>query len=749
MRNLPGREPGAEPPEPPEPSGPAEAAEAVDRADQRALGEALMEVCAEAGASVGMLYLPDPSRRVLHLAMTFGLARDFALPWSRVVMDDSIPVADAVRDGRFVWLGGQEETARRYPRLGLVLPYDFALAAAPLVPDPVPEAAEPTGAGLVLLWPGSHAPHLTERERAAVDSACGRLANHLRRAADAGHPVRPPAHPVMLRPLPPPTPGPAEAAAAMAFIRRLPEGNCALDLNGTITFITAEAADMLGAPVSRLRGALPWEALTWMDTPVIEDHYRAAAISRMPRSFTATTPIGRSLRFDLYPDDTGISVRITPVTADEPVEPPVHPPAVHPPDAPTAVPAEPSPSRATALYQLMHLAAALTEAVHARDVVDQAADMLVPALGAQALALLVAEEQRLRIVGYRGYTAELMARHDGIPLGIHTASTHGLRTGEPLFFTDADELAAAFPDVVIADGMAAWAFLPLIASGQPIGTLILAYARPHTFVPGERAILISLAGLIAQALDRARLYDATHQLAHSLQTGLLPHALPGVPHLEVAASYLPAAHGLDIGGDFYDLIRIDDTTVAATVGDVQGHNVNAAALMGQVRTAVHATAGDPPAEVLARTNRLLTDLEPGLFTSCVYAHIDLAAHTAQLATAGHPPPLLRHAGGPAKMLHLPPGLLLGIDPHALYTAVEIPFEPGTLLTLYTDGLVEVPGEDLEEGIAAVAARITATPEHHPVRTLADDLIGHARGGAPRTDDLALLLLRFAQETQRG
>ncbi|MET7758633.1 SpoIIE family protein phosphatase [Streptomyces sp. NPDC005389] len=736
MRNLP-EDQGAEPPEPAGFVGGVGDVEDVEGTDRRReLSEALIRVCAATGASVGMLYLPDPSRRVLHLAMTLGLSREFALPWSRVVMDDVIPVADAVRDGRFVWLGGQEETARRYPRLGLVLPYDFTLAAAPLVPDPAPEASVPTGAGLVLLWPGSHAPSLTDRERGAVDAACGRLANHLRRAADAGHPIRPPVHPVMLRPLPSPTPGPTEAAAAMAFIRRLPGGNCALDLNGTITFITAEAAEMLGAPVSGLRGALPWEALPWMDTPVIEDHYRAAAISRLPRSFTVTSPIGRCLRFDLYPDGTGISVRITAVTADEPVPSPAAPPAA---------PAEPSPSRATALYQLMHLAAALTKAVHARDVVDQAADLLVPALGAQALALLVAEEQRLRIVGFRGYPAELMARYDGIPLGIHTASTHGLRTGEPLFFANAGELAAAFPAVVIGDGMAAWAFLPLTASGRPIGTLILAYARPHTFVPGERAVLTSLAGLIAQALDRARLYDSTHQLAHSLQTGLLPRALPGVPHLEVAASYLPAARGLDIGGDFYDLIRIDDTTVAATVGDVQGHNVNAAALMGQVRTAVHATAGDPPAEVLARTNRLLTDLEPGLFTSCVYAHIDLASRTAHLATAGHPPPLLRRAGGPAKTLHLPPGLLLGIDPEASYTAVEIPFEPGDLLALYTDGLVEVPGEDLEDGIAAVAGRISATHELHPVNALADDLVGQARGGAPRTDDVALLLLRYTQE----
>lgn len=289
--------------------------------------------------------------------------------------------------------------------------------------------------------------------------------------------------------------------------------------------------------------------------------------------------------------------------------------------------------------------------------------------------------------------------------------------------------------------MAAWAFLPLIASNRPIGSLVLAYGHPRVFAPGERAVLTSIAGLIAQALDRARLYDATHQLARSLQTGLLPHTLPRVPRLEVAARYLPAAYGLEIGGDFYDLIRIDDTTVAAAIGDVQGHNVNAAALMGQVRTAVHAGAGAPPEDVLARTNRLVTDLEPGLFTSCLYAHIDLAGHTVRLASAGHPPPLLRHPGGATEMLNLPAGLLLGIEPGAAYTAVEIPFSPGTLLALYTDGLVEAPGRDIEDAIGAVARLIGEASERHPLGDLADELIEHAHRDGPRLDDIALLLLR--------
>ncbi|MER5933604.1 SpoIIE family protein phosphatase [Streptomyces sp. NPDC002054] len=699
-----------------------------------------------------MVYLPGSDRRVLYLALACGVSREFAAPWSRVGLDDPIPVADAVREHRLVWLGGQEETARRYPRLGLVLPYDFALAASPLPGRPPAGGALAPG-GLVLLWPGMHPPHLSERERHAMEAGCRGLADVLRKAAEEGRPVEPAAHPVMLRPLPPPTPGPLEAAAVLAFARRLPGGSCALDLNGKVTFITAEAAELLGAPVSGLLGALPWEALPWMDTPVIEDHYRAAVISRLPRSFTALRPPDRRLRFELFPDDTGISVRITAVTgagtgtstdtgagagagADgQPAPPPVA--------APSAT--APAPSRATALYQLMHLAATLTEAHHAQDVVEQAADQLVPALGAQAMALLVAEDQRLRIVGYRGYTAELMARFDGEPVTSDTATTRVLRTGDPLFFADAGELVAEYPSAVVQDDMAAWAFLPLIASGHPVGSLVLAYDHPRPFAPGERAVLTSIAGLIAQALDRARLYDSKHLLAHSLQTSLLPHTLPDIPALEVAARYLPAAQGLDIGGDFYDLIRIDDTTAAAAIGDVQGHNVNAAALMGQVRTAVHATAGAPPGEVLARTNRLLTDLDPGLFTSCLYVHFDLARNSARLATAGHPPPLVHRPGGPTEILHLNPGLVLGIDPEARYPTTEIPFTPGTLLTLYTDGLVESRGDDIEDSTRA-AARHLDRVHSQPLAAVADDLIQHARHTAPRADDIALLLLRRRPDT---
>jgi serine phosphatase RsbU (regulator of sigma subunit) len=289
--------------------------------------------------------------------------------------------------------------------------------------------------------------------------------------------------------------------------------------------------------------------------------------------------------------------------------------------------------------------------------------------------------------------------------------------------------------------MAAWAYLPLIASGRPVGPCVLGYAEPHPFSTEERAVLTSLGGLIAQALERARLYDAKHQVAHGLQAALLPHALPSMAGLEVAARYLPATQGMDIGGDFFDLVRIG-TSAAAVIGDVQGHNVTAAGLMGQVRTAVRAytAVGQSPGEVMESTNRLMADLNAELFASCLYLHLDLRRHRALFARAGHPPPLLLGPDGAARVLDLAGGPLLGIDASARYPASEVELPAGSVLALYTDGLIEAPGTDLDEALTDLADRLSATPGWSLER-LADDLLAHTERIRQRRDDIAVLLLR--------
>lgn len=483
---------------------------------------------------------------------------------------------------------------------------------------------------------------------------------------------------------------------------------------------------------SAARPTLPWQSVRWLDDPACEDSYRAAVISREPVSFSACRPPNHWLDIHLYPDASGISARIVPAGAPGPPSPAPRR------TTPTAVPA-----RAGRLYQLTHLAAGLTEVVGVQDVVDLVADQIMPAFGAQGLVLSTAEAGRLRITGHRGYPAETIRRLDGLPLDTtFTPAGQALGSGIPAFFANPEEMRRTYPEAPVVSGKKAWAFLPLIISSRPVGVCILSYDSPHEFPAEERAVLTSLAGLIAQAFDRARLYDVKHDLAHGLQQALLPRGLPTLDPLRVAARYLPATRGMEIGGDFYDLIRLGADAAAAVIGDVQGHNVAAAALMGQVRTAVHAhaTLGTPPDQVLHRTNRLLADLAPDLFTSCLYVHLDFARERVSLASAGHPPPLLRIADGDTRAVVVPPGPLLGVDPDAVFPLVEIPLTRGMLLALYTDGLVERPGTDLEDAITRLAQHL-ADADDRDLDGLIDTLLSKAETTAQRIDDIALLVLQ--------
>jgi PAS domain-containing protein len=693
-----------------------------DAAD--ALDAAFAETVRGTGASIGALYLLAPGGDQLFLDVLCGAPAELAAPWARVPVTAPAPVADAVREGRMVWVGGQEEMARSYPRTAMALPYPLALAAAPVT------GVRRWGA-LLLMWPANRPPYMTQRERGHITSSCGRLARLIEEALDGGGlPVPGDVPRVVPAGLGRPSADPARGAAD--FAERLPGGSCALDLEGRFTYLSSGACELLGREGDQLLGTRPWHSLRWLDDPSYEDHYRAALISREPVAFTACRPPDVWLEFHLYPDASGISIRIVP-TGDRPPPWP----------APRRSAQPVTPTRAGRLYQLMHLAAALTEVVGVQDVIDVVADQILPAFGAQALVLSTADAGRLRITGHRGYPAEVIERLDGLPLDTtFTPAGQVLGSGVPAFFADPDEMRRSYPEAPLVSGKQAWAFLPLIVSGRPVGCCILSYERPHEFPSDERAVLTSLAGLIAQALDRARLYDAKHDMARSLQQALLPRTLPTVPGLRVAARYLPATRGMDIGGDFYDLIPLAGHAVAAVIGDVQGHDAAAAALMGQVRTAVHAHSalGATPDQVLRGTNRLLTDLGAELFTSCLYAHLDLADGRVALATAGHPPPVLRRPDRTTLAVEMQPGPLLGIDSDADFPVTELALTPGLMLVLYTDGLIERPGVDLDDSIAGLAHHL-AQADDRDLDRLIDTLVEKAGTDWQRTDDIALLVLQ--------
>ncbi|MFI1368642.1 SpoIIE family protein phosphatase [Streptomyces griseochromogenes] len=689
-----------------------------------ALGAGLTDVVRCTGASIGGLYLIEERRPVLRLVALCGLPVEFSAPWQRLPLTAPVPVADAIRQDRLVWIGSHDEMARRYPRTAAVLPYRFALAAIALT------GVSRCWGGIVLMWPAGHPREASSRERGNLTASAHRLARLL---DESPRPLSLPEQPRLFavgRPSHPVQTG----MAAADYLERLPEGAVALDLEGRITFVSTAAARMLGREPEGLLGTRPWQALPWLDDPVYEDQYRTAVISRAPAAFDVLRPPDQWLTFRIHPDSSGISVRITPRGEQA---------------APSAAPAGPRASQAPTgrLYQLVHLAAALTETVTVRDLVALVADQVLPAFGAQGLVLSAVDAGRLMITGHHGYPADVMERLDALPFDTSlTPAGDVLARGTPAFFASRAQLADAYPEAPRMSDKQAWAFLPLLITGRPVGCCILSYDRPHAFTADERAIMTSLAGLLAQALDRARLFDTQHRLVHELQRALLPRTLRTVPGLDVTALSLPAGHGVEVGGDFYDLLRLDDSTAAAVIGDVEGHSVASAALMGQVRTAIHAhaSAGATPDLVLARTNQLLVDLDCELLVACLYAQVDLIGHRVTLASAGHVPPLLRVAPHHAHVLDVEPGPLLGIGAAVRYPVTAATLPDQAILALHTDGLVELPGSDVARATSALVGHL-ADADDRDLRRLADSLVRHAWPTGQHTDDITVLLLRAMRE----
>lgn len=520
--------------------------------------------------------------------------------------------------------------------------------------------------------------------------------------------------------------GPVVAEAA----DRLPRGIFSLDRFARITYINRLAEEILGRRRSELIGQVLWEALPWFANPAYEDHYRAAMLSDTPVHFLARGAPAPWLNVSLYPGHDGLTAVLTPTE-----QPAYAPGSVASPGLGLGSPAD----RSAALYRPVALAIALTEAVTARQVSAVVTEELLPAFGGRQLAIYLLRERHLYLEWETGFPHGFLDRFDGVALDARIPGVETLTTGRPIFFESMQRLAAAYPGIPMETDVGARAFLPLIASGRHVGSCILGFDQPRGFSPEERTVLTALAGLIAQALERAQRYDSEAALARGLQNVLLPHGLPVVDGIGTEGRYLSGTQGMDVGGDWYDVIQTG-RKLALVIGDVQGHGVAAAATMGQLRSAVRAFAlsGHDPQEVMSGTNRLLIDLDPGQFASCCYIVIDPATGVTQAVRAGHPQPVLRHRDGTAEVMDLPGGIVLGIDAEASYPVTELRLAPEEMLALYTDGMVEESGTDIDVGIERLRVTIAAFGRASLAET-ADHVIGRARQAADRPDDIALLL----------
>ena len=282
------------------------------------------------------------------------------------------------------------------------------------------------------------------------------------------------------------------------------------------------------------------------------------------------------------------------------------------------------------------------------------------------------------------------------------------------------------------------------------GALTFGVAEQHAWSPAERALLTAAAKLVGQAAERARRFENQHGTAQLLQRSMLPEHLPDDSRFRLAARYDAGVDGNAAGGDFYDAFRLPGGRLAVVLGDVAGHDVRAAALMGQVRAALRALAlTDPaPATVLAGLDRLVASLgaEAGtdeLFVTVAYAVIERDGRLT-VATAGHPPPLVRRGYGDAAYLDVPAGTPLGLG-GARRSATDR-LAPGDTLLMFSDGVIERRGLDVGTGLAKVAATVAAAPGGDP-RTLC--ALASAAVGGTTDDDVAVLAVEHATAPSRS
>ncbi|MFD3518981.1 SpoIIE family protein phosphatase [Streptomyces sp. NPDC058653] len=321
-----------------------------------------------------------------------------------------------------------------------------------------------------------------------------------------------------------------------------------------------------------------------------------------------------------------------------------------------------------------------------------------------------------------------------------------IRTLAPRLIESAEDFATSYPDLwphISYLGITSAAYLPLIAQGRPIGAIGLLYVDKVGFTTEDRNLLVALGSSIAQSLQRAVLFEQEHDLAEGLQQAMLPRRIPAVSGADIAVRYRSARLGRDIGGDWYDVIPLPGGRVGAVIGDVQGHDTDAAAVMGQLRIVLRAYAaeGHTPATVMARASVFLHELDTDRFATCIYAEADLSTGVVRLVRAGHVDPMIRDTDGSCRRLPAEGGLPLGLS--AEFDGLDYPvntveLDPGQMLVLYTDGLVEMPGADLDEGMRKLTSLVTEGP--HDPQELADMLcaVVDERGGE---DDVAVLLLR--------
>lgn len=547
------------------------------------------------------------------------------------------------------------------------------------------------------------------------------------------------------------TTGEREASTRVTrMLEAMPAGFYSLDREWRFTHVNAEAERLLGHSRDELLGEILWEAFPATIGSVFELSYRKAVSSDEPVAFDAYYPLPLDGWYELraWPTPDGLSVYFLEVT-----------------DRRAAQERAERSSRQVAL--LAQVSAELAGTLDTQVATARLPRLVVPALADFCVLTTIGADGLPRDVG--SWHADPAARPlleryrevrlDAMPMTAPVA--RALHTGEAATFSGSEVLDVLPPgparDLLAVLDPATEVALPLRARGRTVGLLTLFYAAGHAPTADDIAVAQDVADRAGLAWDNARLFSAQQQLAEGLQRSLLTDP-PEPERAEIAVRYLPAAEAARVGGDWYDAFLQPSGTTMLVIGDVVGHDTEAAAAMGQLRSllrgiATYSDAG--PVEVLRGLDSSMDTLQLGTLATAAVARFEQTADEhrrgrtrMRWANAGHLPPLVVSADGTvAELAPWVGDLMLGVDASAVRRESVVELDHGSTVLLYTDGLVERRDSDLDAGVARLRDALIELSDL-PLEELLDELLERLVHGRP-DDDVALVAVRLHRQEPDG
>jgi serine phosphatase RsbU (regulator of sigma subunit) len=325
--------------------------------------------------------------------------------------------------------------------------------------------------------------------------------------------------------------------------------------------------------------------------------------------------------------------------------------------------------------------------------------------------------QGVRIPVGRGFAGRIAAEH------------------RPVILDRVDHTTVLNP-ILLAKGIQSMMGVPMVARGRVTGVLHVGSLTPRRFTSHD-VELLQLAADRAAAAVQSMAAHADRVAVEALQRSLIPAALPAVAGAEMAGRYVPGS-GV-VGGDWYDAFTLPSGELCVVMGDVAGSGLPAAVIMGRMRSALRAYALETPdpAEVLRRLDRKMQHFEPDALATVLYAVFDPGLDQVRVCMAGHFPPVIALPGQPAELASIATGLMIGVSPDALRRVTTLPVPAGALLCFYTDGLVERPGQLIDDGLERLRRVVVAQPPE----AVCAEVMGGLVGSEPARDDIALLIVR--------